>query len=338
MNNTLRVVGLALAFSALPLAAQHNPGGSIEREPKKPRDYERQIDTVWKRDQATSRYDLPPLESAAYKQTIGDFHAGHADVVEDLHAAWGEFLSGTGDYFIALNVARAGGGDFTEGTSATLFAEIVDANGKQVLGFQTTRPLLASNGLVYAEVPLKLPPGSYKATVGLATGGTPRSMIAVTIDAGPIDPKGFSASRLILSDNVFPLTAAQKPDDPFAFGGLKVVPRGDLTFSAGRELWLFLVVRNPGLEGGTTPVLRARAVLTGPAGPASRTRAIPVSDLTPTPLRGFDGHWGLGIPLDTSRLAPGDYSVSLELTDTLLGATWSAGERFRVAEPQQAAR
>jgi hypothetical protein len=322
-----------LTLLALPALAQPRTGSPIEREPKTPRDYERQIDNFWKRDQATSRYVLPPLESAVYKQTIEDFHAGHADVVEDLGATWGEFLSGTGEYFVALQVSRAAGGDFAEGTSATLFGEVLDAAGKQVVGFQTTRPLAASNGVVYTDLSLKLAPGAYTATVGLATGGTPRSMVSTTIDAGPIDQKAFSVSRLLLSDDIHPLTVPQKADDPFAFGGLKVVPRGDLGFTPGRELWLFLVVRNPGLDDAQAPSMRARVVLNGPAGAATRRKVMQVGDLTPTPLRGFDRHWGLGIPLDSSKLAPGDYSVSLELTDTLLSRTLDAGGQFRIVAP-----
>lgn len=335
MNVSLRACALALAFGTLPLLAQTPPrgGGPIEREPKSLREMERQIDTFWKRDQATSRYVLPPLESAVYKQTIEDFHAGNADVVEDIHATWGEFLSGTGEYFVALQVSREAGGDFVDGTNATLFGEVLDATGKQVTGFQTTRPLAASNGLVYTDLSLKLAPGSYSATLGLATGGTPRSMVSVPILSEPIDPKEFGVSRLILADDIHPLAVAQKADDPFAFGGLKVVPRGNLTFATNRELWLFLLLRNPGLDAASSPAVRARVVLTGPAGATSRKRAIPVSDLTPTPVLGFDKHWGVGIPLDTSKLAAGDYGVSLELTDTILGKTWNAGEQFRIVAP-----
>lgn len=334
MHNSLRLGLLAVALVTVPLLAQRGPtGGSIERQPKTPRDYEKQIDSFWKRDQATSRYEIPPLESAVYKQTIEDFHAGHADVVKDLHATWGEFLAGTGEYFVALQISRPAGGDFADGTSTTLFGEVVDGEGKPVVGFQTTRPLIASNGLVYAELPLKLPPGVYTATAGFAIGGTPRSMVSTTIDADPIDPKGFGVSRLILSDNVYPLTAPQGPADPFAFGGLKVVPRGDHTFAPDRDLWLFLVIRNPGVDAAKSPALQARAIVTGPAGASSRKKAMPVSDLTPTPLQGFAGHWGLGIPLDTSKLAPGEYSVTLELTDTILGRTWSSGEQFTIVAP-----
>jgi len=326
--------GVALiALLAIPVLAQPRPGSPAEREPKTPRDYERQIDTFWKRDQATSRYELPPLESAVYKQTIEDFHAGHADVVEDIRATWGEYLSGTGEYFIALQVSRAAGGDFVEGTNATLFGEVLDAAGKQVVGFQTTRPLAASNGIVYTDLSLKLAPGSYKATVGLATGGTPRSMVSAQIGAEPIDPKAFGVSRLLLSDDIHPLSVPQKADDPFAFGGLKVVPRGGLGFTSGRELWLFLLVRNPGLDAAKSPAIRARVVLNGPAGAASRKKILPVSDLTPMALQGFDKHWGLGIPLDTTKLAAGEYAVSLELTDTVLSRTWNTGEHFQIVAP-----
>ncbi|MBI2215343.1 MAG: hypothetical protein HYU52_16960 [Acidobacteria bacterium] len=331
----LGALALTIACCATSTLAQRGPtgGGSLERDPKTPRDYERQIDNFWKRDQATARYVLPPLESAVYKQTIEDFHAGHADVVEDIRATWGEYLSGTGEYFVALQISRAAGGDFVEGSNATLFGEVVDAAGKQVVGFQATRPLASSNGIVYTDLSLKLSPGSYTATVGLATGGTPRSMVSTQIAADPIDPKAFGVTKLLLSDDIHPLSIPQKADDPFAFGGLKVVSRGDLGFSRSRDLWLFLVVRNPGLDDSSAPAIRARVVLKGPEGAESRRRILPVSDLTPTPLQGFDKHWGLGIPLDTSKLAVGDYAVSLELTDTILNRTWNAGERFTIVAP-----
>lgn len=321
MNNSILRGAVVLALFALPLLAQPRTGSPIEREPKTPRELERQIDNVWHRDQATSRYELPPLESAIYKQTIEDFHAGHADVVEDIRATWGEYLSGTGEYFVAFQVDRAAGGDLVGGTNATLFGEVVDASGKQAVSFQTTRPLNASNGFVYTDFPLKLAPGAYTATVGLAIGGTPRSMVTTQINADPIDPKAFGVSRLILSDDIHPLAVPQKANDPFAFGGLKVVPRGNLSFTSGRDLWLFLVVRNPGLDDAKAPVIRARVVLNGPEGTSSRKKIMPVSDLTPIPLQGFAGHWGLGIPIDSSKLAAGQYSVSLDLTDTVSSKT-----------------
>jgi hypothetical protein len=332
MRSAAILVAFALSLSSSAFAQKEPGNGSIERNPIVTKDVERNIAAVWKRDQATQRYALTPLTSGTLRQAINDFRDGHADVTRDIHVTSGEFLASTGDYFIAMQVARRPGGDFADGTGVTLFGEVIaDSTSKPAMTFEVKRTFHSSKDQLVADVAIKLPPGSYTATVGVALNGTARAMSSLTVTANPIDPKAFGVSRLILSDNIYPLTTPQGPTEPFAFGGLKVVPRGDLPFASDSEIWLFLELRNPGVDERATPGVRARVVLDGPAGATARKRAIPVADLTPIPLKGFPGHFGLGIPLDASTLSPGADSVTVELTDTILGRSWSAGEHFSVA-------
>ena len=106
---------------------------------------------------------------------------------------------------------------------------------------------------------------------------------------------------MILSNNAYPLAEAQFITDPFAFGGLKVVPRGNLTFRQAEDLWYFVETRNPGIDPATTqPKMSLKVTITGKtdegkpvkiAGPAEVVQAIE--------LKGVTGHWGVGqaIPL-----------------------------------------
>ena len=106
--------------------------------------------------------------------------------------------------------------------------------------------------------------------------------------------KAFALSRPILSLDVHPLPAPQRPDDPFCFGGLRVAPRGDRAFRTSDEPWLFVVVRAPGGRRGRPPQLAAELLSQGRRR-AKRKYPIPL----PPPRRcdGFAGQWGLGIPL-----------------------------------------
>ena len=125
---------------------------------------------------------------------------------------------------------------------------------------------------------LTLQPGKYTAIVGLAKAGQP-----VLVTTGPIEVAGPSkeavgTSRLILSDNVYELGTAEPAKAPFAFGKLKIVPKGNLTFKNSDELNYFVEVNNPGIDPATNlPKLQYKLDLTG--GPDKKTISAPLRTL-----------------------------------------------------------
>ena len=315
--------------------AHGQTAGNRESNPKTPAELQRQSGHIW--DLAMpSRVDaVRPLETKAFRRAIDDLRAGKGDVRRDVALSWGEFLSGTGKPFLALSLDRLVDADLAPALKATLFGEVLDASGSAIAGFEVDDQVELASGRSVVDAALALPVGASRVIVGIALRGQVRWLVEQPLDVVPIDAKAFTLSRPILSLDVHPLEKPQRPDDPFCFGGLRVVPRGDRVFRAADQPWLFVVARTPGGAPGAPPALTAGLAIAGPE--EGRLRRYPISGLTPAPLRGFDGQWGLGIPLPVGELPPGEYRAELEVADRTAGTTASAEAIFTVGAPEPTA-
>ena len=320
-------LGIPLVFLVSAAWAQ---GSSIERNPKTVAELQRQSGHVW--DLAMpSRVDaVKPLKTKAFRRAIDDFRAGKSDIRHDVALSWGEFLSGTSKPFLALSLDRPVDADLAPGTQATLFGEIVDANGTAVASFEVPDQVELASERAVVDAALPLPAAAARAVVGIALRGQVRWLVEQPLDARPIDEKSFALSRPVLALDVHPLPAPQKPDDPFCFGGLRVVPRGDHSFRRADAPWLFTVLRAPSGVPDTAPAVDAKLVITGPE--EGKTRRYPISSLTPAQLRGFVNQWGLGIPLPVAELKPGEYQATLEVSEKPAGASATAVASFSVVQ------
>jgi hypothetical protein len=142
-------------------------------------------------------------------------------------------------------------------------------------------------------------------------------------------------SPLLLSNNIYPLSEAQQATDPFAFGGLKVVPRGNGTFRKSDELWYFIEVRNPGLDAATSkPNLTMTVSIDGTATEGNKKVKMrgASAPIEAQEMKGVPGHWSVGqaMPLETFR--PGDYTMKVKLVDNVLNKTYEVQESFKVVE------
>ncbi len=315
MRHFLLASTAALALASTVLGQTYDR----ERPRKTGMELEREAENVRTRDQAVERHKLPPLTSRPLKKAVADQRTGASTLPGDLEAVWGEFLAADRVYFVALQVSAAAGPALVEGQKVVLFGEIANAAGKVALSFEVDKRVQADGNRLFVDVPLALEPGEYSAVVGLADGKTPRSVTAFNLAPAAIDNQDFSVSRLLVADRLFALPVAQQPDEPFAFGGIKVVPRGGSTFPTAGEAWLFVVLRNPGLGSGQAPKLAARIVIEPEGGGAAGRREIAVRDPEPTALQGFAGQWGFGLPIQLASLPPGEYRVTLDLEDLVLG-------------------
>jgi hypothetical protein len=163
----------------------------------------------------------------------------------------------------------------------------------------------------------------------------------VLVTSGPIEVAGPSkeavgTSRLILSDNVYELGTAEPPKAPFAFGKLKVVPKGNLTFKSSDDLNYFVEVNNPGIDAATNmPKLQYKLDLTG--GPDKTTIPAPLIDAAALPLSGTPGpgHFAIisAIPLSEVKpaLKPGDYVLKMKIVDTVSKQSYTVEQRFKVS-------
>jgi hypothetical protein len=330
----MATAALAAVLLVAGSAAHGQVSGNRESNPKTPAELQRQSGHIW--DMAMpSRVDaVRRLKTKAFRRAIDDFRAGKGDFRRDVAVSWGEFLSGTGKPFLALALDRPSDADLEPGTDVTLFGEIVDAAGGVLAGFEAKDEAELSAGRSIVDAALPLPAGAGRALLGIAIRGRVRWLVEEPLEVRAIDAGAFTLSRAILSLDVHPLAEPQRPDDPFCFGGLRVAPRGDRAFRASDTPWLFTVVRTPGGKADVAPALSAKLLIAGPE--EGKTRSYPVSGLTPAPLRGFEGQWGLGIPLPVGSLPPGDYQASLVVSEKTAGASATVVASFTVvATPPQ---
>jgi hypothetical protein len=319
---------LAHGLALLGLAAGAHAAATAERDPKTFEELQRQSGHVWDI-AAHAGFAARPIHTGAYQRALDEHRSGHGDLRHDLEVSWGEFLSGTGEPILTLSLDRPVDDLLAPGTRMTIFGELVDASGKVLTGFEAEDEVELSAGRAVVDVPLRLPLGAVRAVLGVARRGKPVWLVEQPMAVTAIDPHRFGLSRPVLSLDVHPLATPQHPDDPFSFGGLRVVPRGGVAFRSGDAPWLFAVVRVPGSSELDVPKLGAVLTITGPEGFAPRR--YPIDAPTPTPLRGFATQWGLGVPLPVNNLPAGDYTAALAVTDKVAGVQETSAASFHIA-------
>ena len=284
----------------------------------------------------------PP--APATELTTEIFRTAVADPKPNAQAAWGEFVTSFGETFVpvGLYIPKSLG---VSGTNATFFGVVRDANGKNVLAFEEPVTLTATRDDFYADKSLTLPAGKHRGVFGVAQGGKVIALATADMElTGAIDNAAPASSRMILSNNVYPLPVAQKPNDPFSFGGLKVVPKADLTFRTSDELWYFIELRNPGLaepttvpvDGTAAPQMPKIQVKMDVAGTDSTGKPVKMAaaprETDAIELRGVPGHFGVGNALPPSTFRPGEYTLTVKVIDTIRKTSYTHSEKFRVVE------
>jgi GWxTD domain-containing protein len=250
--------------------------------------------------------------------------------------AYAELVSPAGEPFVPVIVYVPSSAGVAADGADTIFGAVEDATGTRVTMFEEPAKLTASRTDFFVDKTLNLQPGKYTAVVGLAKGGQP-----VLVTSGPIEVAGptkesVGTSRLILSDNVYELGTAEPPKAPFAFGKLKIVPKGNLIFKTTDELNYFVEVNNPGIDAATNmPKLQFKLDLTG--GPDKKTISAPLTDAAPLPLTGAPGpgHFAIisAIPLAEVKpaLKPGDYVLKMKIVDTVSKQSYTVEQSFKVS-------
>lgn len=286
------------------------------------------------------------LTTESLKAAVNELKsASKTETGKSAFVTYGEYITASGEYFVPvqLYVPKSSG---ISGQNLTFFGVVQDETGKNVAAFEVPATLNASKDDFYVDRSLALPAGKNRGFFGLAENGTPVTLVATDMQlAGTLDKEAAAASQLILSNNVYPLTEAQKSTDPYAFGGLKVVPKGDRTFRSSDELWYFVELRNPG-----TPVAQIPADGAAEAPPAvpkvqikidvegtDKTgkkvkMAAPPREIEAIEIKGVPGHYGIGSAIPLTSFKPGDYTFTVKVIDTVKKASYSMTEKFRVVE------
>ena len=271
----------------------------------------------------------PALASAVAeaKAATANPYAGRA------YASYGEFITGEGDYFVPVMLYVPKSSPAAAEQNLTFFGLVEDASGKSVLAFEEPAKLIASKDDFYVDRTLTLPAGKHRGYFGLAANGKTVALVPADLQlAGSIDKSASGFSPLILSNNIYALEEAQRPTDPFAFGGTKVVPKADKTFRAATdELWYFFEVRNPAVDEAGAPKMQIKVDITGKTTEGqSVKKSAPLSEAEVMAIKGVPGRYAIGSAFPLATFKPGDYTISIKVIDTVSKASHTLTETFKV--------
>ena len=254
---------------------------------------------------------------------------------ESLFVTTGEFITPAGEHFVPVQLWAPKGAGLSANTQVTFFGAVESEDGKTtVVSFEEPVTLSASNDDVFYARSLKLAPGSYRGTFGFAQDGKVLSVASKPIVVRGLEKAAPGVSGLMLSTHIYPMTEAQLPTDPFAFGGLKVVPRGNSTFRKADELWYFIEARNPGIDTTTNqPKLVMTVSIDGTTTEGKKVKMRGASqEAQAQELKGVTGHYGVGQAMPLGTFRPGNYTITIKLTDQVLSKNYELSESFRIVE------
>lgn len=287
------------------------------------------------------------LATAALRKAIDDFKAS-APVEKTAYATWGEYVTGAGDYFVPVMLYIPKRSGITASEGVTFFGVVQDESGKDVHTFEVPAKLTATKEDFYVDRSLRgLPAGKHRGYFGVAENGKVLTVAAADMNlSGTLDKDAAAISGLILSNHLYPLPEAQQPDDPYAFGGLKIVPKADRTFTPADELWYFVELRNPGVvqpsPTDAVPIVGAPAAApkvqvkidiegTDATGKKKKMSA-PPREVDAVEIKGVPGHFGLGSAIPLATFKPGDYTFTMKVIDTVRKSSYTLTDTFRVVQ------
>lgn len=323
----MRNICAAIALAGVPLLAYaqsnaESTGTGPERVPKA----ERYFNYVNDEQRARNEFEkaAKAMLSPKFRAAVRDFKPGDAS---DLIPTWGEFITANGTQFVALQLAMPSGSSVRAAQQLTFFGAVTSADGKEVATYNEAVAVQQSGGDVFVDRTLLLPGGKSTGVFGLANRGEIMAMAKVELEPEPLVRDAAGISRVITSADVHVLATAQKPLDPFAFGGTKVEPKPRSAFRRSDEVWLFTELRNPQLGSDGAPHISTKVEIDG----AKRVPGM-FAPAEASALKGVAGHYGIGSTIDVSRLTPGDYVVKVTVMDTVAKQSWKRESALKIVE------
>ncbi|HYC62815.1 MAG TPA: GWxTD domain-containing protein [Thermoanaerobaculia bacterium] len=273
------------------------------------------------------------IKSDVLRQAVDEARAAKA-ASDTLFLSYGEFVTPEGEYFVPVQVYVPKSAGLAAGSQVTFFGAVYDESGRRITELEEPATLAASGDAAFYARSLTIPAGSYTGTFGLAKDGKPIAVVSQPMKLQGLDKSAPAVSSMMLSNNVYALTEAQKPTDPFAFGGIKVVPKGDRTFRPTDELWYFMEAQNPGIDVETNqPKMSMKVTIDGKAADGTEVnRSAPASLAEVQALKGVAGHYVLGQSMPLASFQPGSYTITVKVTDIALGKSYEFKEPFRVVQ------
>lgn len=271
------------------------------------------------------------FRSPALLEAYRDFRADDKTTIGPIHMTWESFVTPFGELFTPVSIYLPASAGLEPGRKVMFFGAIENARGEIIEVHEEEVALSPTRGDAYVDKSLRLAPGTYGAIFGLAEKDRIIGMTKADLRIHPLDPNESAVSPLILSNNTFALPRAQKLTDPFAFGGLKVVPKGDGMFVPSDDIWYFTEMRNPGLTPGGRPNVQVAIEIEGRTTADKDVRwKFPQQTIETIPLKGVENHYGLAMSIPLRRFHPGSYTVRIEVRDTVLERSYQLQRHFRV--------
>jgi hypothetical protein len=306
--------------------AQLEPGPTFNSDHERVPKTERYANYVNDEQRARKEFEAAAkaMLSPKFRGALTKFEPGDPS---DLIPTWGEFITATGTEFVALQLALPSDSGLRANTTYTFFGVLTDANGKELATFNETLPVSQSKGDLVVDRTLLLPNAKTRGTFGLASRGEILGITRVDFEPEPLTKEAAGISRVIASADVHILPVQQKPLDPFAFGGTKVVPKPRNAFRKSDEVWLFTELRNPKLGPDGAPHVVTKVEVDGPTKLPGK-----ILQADASPLKGVAGHYGIGNTVDLSQLTPGDYQLRVTVTDTIAKQSFKRETTLKIVE------
>jgi GWxTD domain-containing protein len=266
---------------------------------------------------------------AAYEE----FRRNAAEQQSGLHVTYGEYITPQGTYFVPVQLYIPASAGLDAAGDLTFFGVVETQEGEIVAVFEEPATLIASNRDRYFDTSLMVAPGTYTGTFGIVRGEEPVAIASTELKLEGLSPDQPSISDLLLSSNIYVLEEAQKPTDPFAFGGMKVVPKGDRTFSTSEEMWYFVELRNPGLNDESEPKVRVQLEVEGERSDGTPVKmAAPMMEAQLQEVKDVPGHYVTGSSFPAGAFAPGSYTLKARIFDANLRKTYNLEREFRITD------
>jgi GWxTD domain-containing protein len=270
------------------------------------------------------------FKNAALKTSYEQLRSGEKDAIGNANLIWGEFVTSEGEHFVSAQVYVPAGSDVAPDQKVTSFAVIENKAGEIFDVKEDETTMIASGGDAYLDRSLQLDPGTYKTTFGIASDGRILAATRTEMTIQGLDPKSAGVSPLLLASKVYPLTTPPQPMDPFTFGGLKVVPKGDASFTPSGDLWYFVELRNPGVTDAGVPNMRVRIDIKGKTAKGPVELKMPMKDTAVAKLAGETNRYALGLAIPLEGFKPGEYTMKVHVLDVVLNKEYDFEKAFRV--------
>jgi GWxTD domain-containing protein len=216
-----------------------------------------------------------------------------------------------------------------------IFGRIMAVNGRRVGIFEdsvttdaTPEELVNAKERksAYGKV-VPLPPGTYKVDVvvrDIESGATAIQRLGFTVPK--YDPKQLSTSTLLLAAKLQSL-GNDLPVGMFTIGQFKVIPNVSGTFHRGDPVGVYMQVYNAGIDQTTLrPAVDAEYVL------SQNGKEIGKLQEDWRGLSDAGQRLTLARLLDSSKLAPGNYDISIRVKDHVSGQSLTQSAKFTIVQ------